>query len=320
MLSSDYAVRRGERVCKRPRVSVIVPSYHAQPGPMVGWLDEALDSVRAQTFSDWELIVVDDGSPVPVAPARRDDLVMVRQANTGPGGARNRGAQLARGEFVAYLDADDRFKPEKLAAQVAFLDARPKMVFAGTDMVLIGGAPLRRLRAREKIGERIPFTQLFYENCVGCSTVMVRRAALEKTPGMHPHRRMGEDFGLWLRLGMLGPIGHVARPLLERRQHGGSLMFEHLRSGRSAEEEQLVYEEFLAEHPELRAKPFVRAAMARLEFERGWTLLVRRQWAQARRALMRSLWLDPTRPKAWIDLARAVLHVGSLHGDLPQEG
>ena len=138
---------------------------------------------------------------------------------------------------------------------------------------------------------------------------MMRRDALLRTPGMSPRRRMGEDYGLWLRLAMLGPVGYLGEVLLEQRQHGESLMQEQLRDGSWLEKERAVYDEFLAEHPALRDEPFVRRALGRLEFQGGWGHLQRREWSEARGALIRSLQLSPRRPKAWLNLARALLHV-----------
>jgi glycosyltransferase involved in cell wall biosynthesis len=256
--------------------------------------------------------VVDDGSPAPVQPTRSDDLVLVRQPNAGPGGARNRGAEVARGELIALLDADDRWKPDKLARQVAFHDAHADFVLSCTDIVLTDGRAFRATRSLRAggIGERIPFERLFYENCVCCSSVMMRAEAFRRTPGMVPHRRMGEDFGLWLRLGRLGPIGYVEGTLTERRQHGESLMSEQHRDGSWLAQERQIYREFLDENPSLRGEPFVRRALARLEFQGGWAHLTRGEWRDARRALARSLRHEPTRLRSWIDLARATLHVG----------
>lgn len=305
---------RGAAVHPSPRVSVIIPAWFPAASPALGWLDETLDSVRAQHYRDWEVIVVDDGSPVPVAPTQSDDIVLIRQTNTGPGGARNLAARHARGEFVAYIDADDRWRADKLGKQVAFLDANPETVLVCTDIVVMDGTGFRPMKtAREKgaaVGERIPFENVFYENCVGCGTVMVRRAVLEQTAGMDPHRRMGEDFGLWLRIAMLGQVGYIEEPLLERRQHGDSLMFTQLDDGSWLAREAEVYEDFLKEHPELRSKRFVRKAMARLAFQGGWSHMARKEWGQARRLLCKSVLEDPTRLKAWIDLVRSTLHLG----------
>lgn len=301
------SIARGPTVRPSPRVSVVIPAYGGD------WLDEALDSVRAQSFDDWEMVLIDDGSPAPLAPARADDLVLVRQPNAGPGGARNRGFALARGEYVALLDADDRWLPDKLARQVAFLDERPGYVMACTDFRPFGGraarpSPTVRERGGSD-GDRIRFERLFYENCICPSTVIMRREALARTAGMAPHRRIGEDYGLWLRLALLGPVGYLAEVLIERRLHPGSLMHESLRDGSWLAEERELYREFLVEHPELRRRRFVAAALGRLEFQGGWHHLQRREWDAARRALLRSIGHDLRRPKAWLNLARALLHV-----------
>ena len=114
-----------------PRVSVIVPAYDAPE-----FLAEALASVASQDLDDYEVIVVDDGSPRDLRAAAESAglgsrLHFVRQANAGGSAARNRGIAMARGTLLAFLDHDDRWLPPKLARQVAELDAHPTaaMVF-----------------------------------------------------------------------------------------------------------------------------------------------------------------------------------------------
>jgi glycosyltransferase involved in cell wall biosynthesis len=287
---------------------VVIPAYRPT------WLEIALESVRAQTFPDWEILVVDDGSPEPVRPSRTEDLVLIRHPNAGPGGARNRGVEHARGELLAFLDADDRWRASKLERQVAMHDAQRDLVMSCTDLVLTDGQTTRppRINVRERgrfVGDRIPFERLFYENCVVTSTVVLRRDAFLKTPGMQPHRRMGEDYAMWLRLGYLGPVGFVEEPLVERRHHEESLMAQTSRDGSWFDQEREVYEEILRAFPELASRPFVRTALARLDFQGGWAHLSRGEWALARRALLRSIAREPLRAKAWFDLARALLRV-----------
>ncbi|TLN28536.1 glycosyltransferase family 2 protein, partial [bacterium] len=109
-----------------PRVSVIIPSYNRADMVM-----DAVNSVLRQTFADWELIVVDDGSQDntrEVIAAVRDERVRyIYQDNQGLPGARNSGIRAARGEYVAFLDSDDVFLPHKLAVQVTAMDARPEL-------------------------------------------------------------------------------------------------------------------------------------------------------------------------------------------------
>jgi len=303
----NVVVEWGARVRTAPRVSVVIPAYRPE------WLDAALDSVRRQTFEDWEIIVVDDGSPEPVTPACAEDVVLVRHENAGPGGARNRGVAHARGELIAFLDADDMWRPAKLARQVALHDAQPDLVMSCTDLVLTDGSAAPSVRSRGRFsGDRIPYERLFYENCIACSSLLVRREAFLRTPGMREHRRLGEDYELWLRLGRIGPIGYVEDTLLVRRRHESSLMSETLSDGSWFERERQVYLDVLRDHPDLKGKPFVKSALARLYWQAGWMHLARREWREARSALVRSISNRATRLRTWFDLARAVLRVTPL--------
>src|SRR5918993_2695584 len=118
-----------------PRVSVVIPAYNA--APLIG---AALDSVFSQSFTDLECIVVDDGSRderqlLEALAPWRDRIVYVRQENGGPAKARNTGIARARGELIAFLDADDEWLPEKLSRQVAFFERHPETGLLHAGMV-----------------------------------------------------------------------------------------------------------------------------------------------------------------------------------------
>lgn len=123
----------------RPAISVIIPTYNRAE-----FLPRALDSVIVQTYRDWEIIVVDDGS-TDTTPrildsyrARLGDrLIHVRQENSGCSAARNRGIELSRGAFIAFLDSDDEFLPQKLERQVGLLALRPSVDFVYSDYSFI---------------------------------------------------------------------------------------------------------------------------------------------------------------------------------------
>ena len=123
----------------RPVVSIVVPTFNRE-----ALLPRALDSIAAQTFDDWEIVLVDDGSgdgtPEVAAGYRQrlaDRFVYIRQENQGSSSARNRGIEASRGRFVAFLDSDDEFLPNKLERQLALFDARPDLGLVYSDYAYI---------------------------------------------------------------------------------------------------------------------------------------------------------------------------------------
>ncbi|HEY1092631.1 MAG TPA: glycosyltransferase family A protein, partial [Burkholderiaceae bacterium] len=114
-----------------PRVSVVIPSYNAE-----GFIAETLRSVLAQSFTDFEIIVVDDGSSDRTPEiAEALGVRVLRQANAGVCAARNRGLAEARGEFICFLDHDDYWYPDKLAAQIAEFERDPELGVVYTDII-----------------------------------------------------------------------------------------------------------------------------------------------------------------------------------------
>lgn len=200
-----------------PRVSVIVPAYNAAKT-----LNETLASATAQTFTDLEVIVVDDGSSddtYAVALATGDDRVKVVQVpNGGVSRARNHGIQAAQGELIAFLDADDVWQPEKLAKQVqAMADA--------LDAGLCVTAALRIDENSVPIGH-IPVTQapdhcaalLLGAMTVGCvSSGLARRDVLERVGLFKPELSQCADLDLWLRMSVATRIVIVDEPLVRYR-------------------------------------------------------------------------------------------------------
>jgi glycosyltransferase involved in cell wall biosynthesis len=110
---------------RTPQVSVVIPAYNC-----AAYVGQAVDSVLRQTYTDWEIIVVDDGSRDDtklILEQYGDRIRYIYQQNQGVSIARNRGIELARGEFIAFLDADDYFLPDKIAAQIAVFAAQPNL-------------------------------------------------------------------------------------------------------------------------------------------------------------------------------------------------
>jgi glycosyltransferase involved in cell wall biosynthesis len=186
-------------------VSVIVPAYNA-----AAHLPRCLDSIAAQTYADWEAIVVDDGSADDTAAvAERDDprLRLVRSpTNVGLASARNLGIESARGELLALLDADDAWRPEYLERMVALYDAAPGrvgLVTCNARFVEGGVESADTYLDRFPRPERVGVDELLEGNCVFIS-VLAPRAVVDEAGGFAAGMRSAEDHDLWLRIAEAG--------------------------------------------------------------------------------------------------------------------
>ena len=186
------------------RVSIIIPAYNR-----AGFLGEAIHSVLAQTFTDFEVIVVDDGSTDNTSDVVRtfaDPRVeYIRQNNQGPAGARNAGIRASTGECVTFLDSDDTLLPRKLEIQARALDAHHELglVASGYEFIDEGGRLLRE--ERPWIGRASPdLPSILLGGLAPVHAVMVRRAWLDQVGGFDVRFRAAEDMDLWYRLSLAG--------------------------------------------------------------------------------------------------------------------
>jgi glycosyltransferase involved in cell wall biosynthesis len=205
------------------RVSIVIPCYR-----QAQFLPEAVASVVAQTFTDWEIIIVDDGSPDDTAavaqrliaahPDRR--IRLIRQENRGLAEARNAGIRVARAPYILPLDADDMLEPEMLAQTVAALDAHPEVGFVYTDV--------RRFGAENNILRTRPYSlnRLRFQNLMMPATLF-RREAWGQVGGFRMVKPVQgcEDWDFWISLAEAGWEGlHIAQPLLRYRRTAGSMV------------------------------------------------------------------------------------------------
>jgi glycosyltransferase involved in cell wall biosynthesis len=291
-----------------PDVSVVIPAYNASQH-----IAEALASIRDQTLKQVEVIVVDDGSVddtvAKVEPfARELDLTIIRQANGGASAARNAGILRARGRYCAFLDADDVMMPERLAAEVAVLDADPELVLVHTDLMTFDDTGIihRTRRAFSDPCGGMVLERLLMDNFVTTSTVMVRKQPLIDA-GMFPlARRIAHDFELWLRMAIHGKFAFIDEPLIRYRYRPGSLSENRLTTALDALG---VIETFWREHPQLRrAHPALyRKSFAQHLVTAGRSALGQRQRRLAFGYLVRSLRLDPGNRITWKSLARTLV-------------
>jgi hypothetical protein len=269
-----------------PAVSVIIPTYERRE-----YVGRAVRSVLAQTFSDFEVIVVDDGSTdgTEEALAGVDPRIRYRwQPNRGVAAARNAGIGLARGGIVAFLDSDNRWLPHHLALVTEALERNPEAVLVSTCFRF-------QIRGRDgpadaEVVDLLP--RLVVSNPVGfTSCIAVRRGALEAVGGFAEDLPVWEDCDLWVRLAMAGPFCLVRNRTLLREVTKGSLKNRGLRSGAYPQAMELSARRVLAEL-ERSARPdaaeLVVSCGARLALLEALLALRRGDEAAVRRSLARA--------------------------------
>ena len=207
-----------------PLVSVIIPTYNRRR-----FLAEALESVFAQTYSQLEVIVADDGSTDDtvawVTSLGRDDVTVLRLEHQGrPAPARNAAIRAASGEFLAFLDSDDQWRPEKVAVQVGAFRDDPELLLVATDSCLF---PAARLTPTLKLSEirTVEFRDMLRHNPIANSSVMIRRSVVESVGLLDEAEQLRglEDYDYWLRIVRTGRSVILPEPLLLYRRHEGNI-------------------------------------------------------------------------------------------------
>ena len=200
---------------KNPLVSVIIPTYNR------GWiLKEAINSVLAQDFTDFELIVVDDGSTdntQDILSSYKEDIVVLMQDNKGVSSARNRGIVSASGQFIAFLDSDDLWLSQKLSTQVDFFKANPDALIYQTEEKWIrNGIRVNPKKRHKKLTGDI-FEPSLYLCLVSTSAVMIKHSLFEKTGMFDESLPACEDYDMWLRISCRYPVYLIDTPLIIKR-------------------------------------------------------------------------------------------------------
>jgi glycosyltransferase involved in cell wall biosynthesis len=208
----------------QPTVTVILPTFNR-----LQYLRQSVDSVFAQKYSDWELLVADDGSQDETRAylsglAARPRVKVLWLPHTGnPGAARNAALREARGDYIAFLDSDDLWMPSKLELQLAALRACPSRQWSYTAIIHINQAGEQiysELNPRYVYPEGQVFESLLTSKAaIALPTIMVGRRLLERVGGFDERQLQQEDYHLWLRLALLCEINVVRQPLACVRHH-----------------------------------------------------------------------------------------------------
>ena len=209
---------------QQPVVSIILPTFGR-----LEYLRQTLASVYRQTLQDWELIIADDGSDEETRKYlrslegdRRVKLVWLRHTGI-PAIVRNAALREARGDYVAFLDSDDLWAPEKLSRQVETLRSRPvcRWCYTGVSHIDGSGQPL----VEPVFGPWLPCDGAVFERLVSgpvvirTPSVLARRELVARAGGFDEHIRSGEDYDLWLRLALESDVALLDEPLVQVRRH-----------------------------------------------------------------------------------------------------
>ncbi len=180
-----------------PKISIIMPAFNGEQ-----YIADSIDSIRCQTFNDWELLITDDGSSDGTVKiiqdlAKGDDRICLlkNECGKGPAAARNNSVKHATGEYIAFLDADDLWKPNKLGKQLAFMkEKNADFSYTGYNHISVESDFLKRIGVPESVDHKTLLTG----NVIATATAMIRRSAFEDL--RMPDFPRAQDFALWLKL------------------------------------------------------------------------------------------------------------------------
>jgi glycosyltransferase involved in cell wall biosynthesis len=284
-----------------PLVSVIIATYNR-----ARLLTQTLDSIFAQSFLDFEVIVVDDGSTddtrAVLAPYQ-DRIRYIFQENLGPSAARNLGARRARGAWLSFQDSDDLARPNHLRALHGYTQAHPDCAMVFANGHYLGGPEHNRstiipaAKSRSLAARAVQLGDIFEKSIVRLQAALIAKAAYEALGGHDQSLRICMDLDLSFRLLMNFPVGYIDEAVFSYRKHEGNI-------GRDEElrltENIRVVEKLLRDYP--RAGEIIGGRNIARRLGYRYYRLAKGRWkrrrrADARAALARAVELCPTNPK-----------------------
>ncbi|MFM7428014.1 MAG: glycosyltransferase family 2 protein [Elainella sp.] len=299
-----------------PLVSVLLPVYNGEP-----YLAEAVESILHQSFSDFELLIIDDGSQdrsgqILQAYAQRDTRIrLIRRANRGLIATLNEMLDLAQGEFLARMDADDIATPDRLALQVQFLQQHPQVVCVGGafDLIDAQGQVVQQVPMPEQNAE-IQQMLLIGRTIINHPCALIRSSALRQIGGYDPTMRTVEDLDMLLKLGEIGELANLPDTVLQYRFHFGSvsaqnMLFQSQMAEAACErawQRRGIQGHYDAPQPWYRPSPH---PDSRQQFwlRYGWWAFMQGWRSTAVRCGLGAVWAKPTRIESWKLLGCALL-------------
>jgi len=288
---------------KTPLVSVIVPVYNGER-----YLRAALDSAIAQTYNHTEVIVVDDGS-TDRSPAILNEyghrIRVLSQQNAGQAAARNRGAETCNGDWIAFLDQDDLWDPDKVKTQLQLADVDADVIHSNARAVDAQERVLQTSLRRSPLQGNLRLLDLIRSNHILTLTAMVRRQAFEQVGGFDPANRYGtEDYQLWLRLAAKGfRFSYIDAVLASSRKHSSNMSRD-----RSKQASGRIYALKKTRHQYAQAfgkaeRRAYHSGLHQNNFDIAWHSYDTGDYGLASRHFWRAVWHRPADLQAWAHAA-----------------
>ena len=256
--------------------------YNAAP-----YLAETLQSLFAQTFQDYEILAIDDGSTddtLSMARSYEPRLRIFTQKNSGPAAARNLGFQHAQGEYLAWLDSDDLWHPELLETQVAFLDRHPNIGLVYAESWIMSQPGKSRV-IFDKVGYTVSpdLKLLLYGDCIPTNTIVMRRSCYDTVGGMNESLIRAEDHEYLMRISYRFELAGVARPLAYYRFRPNSLVGDNHNVDRGVSDAIIALQSVESLHPDVWQRTGVNRAqlLARLQIRAAHAWKRRGEWRAA---------------------------------------
>lgn len=292
-----------------PRVTVIVTCYN-----YAKYLEGCLLSILNQTYKDYELLIVNDGSTdnsdeVISRFLNNDKITYINQNNTGQAIATNNGIMRASGELIAFLDADDLWEPTKLEKQVSlFTRDSIGVVYSRIRFMNEEGQPLDMKLTGKYYTPRAGYVTgaLLFENFVPYSSTIVRKECFNKFGMFNPEYKNGLDWDLWLRISKEFEFDFVDEPLLTYRTgHPGQLTSNVERSVQCSD---LIFDRFIKSNPGVAPEKMIRKALAYSYCRRG-NLLRSVDRKRSTSLFINALASNPVEIGAFVGLVKNLLHI-----------
>ena len=290
------------------QVSVIIPAFNA-----ANTIVRAIDSVRQQNVGSIQIIVIDDGSADRTFDVVRDNIangeniqILRMQQNSGVSAARNTGIRIAKGKYLAFLDADDIWLPAKLQKQIARMEEDPTITLVSCNSLLLSesGVPLKEgHRNRPPVEGTDAWKTLLIYNFIPTPTVLTRTAVVKALGGFDVSLAVGEDLDLWMKLGIQGRIAVLPDILINYYDLAGSLMKRY--SDRTATIVLPMLEKHIAAQRKQLTRQEIRSIRGRRSFQMACDMFFSGAYVSSIPIFMKSAYLG-TRPiKSLLYIPRA---------------